>query len=309
VSVPAPAWIALAVLGTIAAAVIGLLVAHSGSSSQSPAPLNQHAAAGAAEVSYPSGWRVLPASAAPAVGLSNPVALSPTASSSSREKLVVGIAKTSPPTLLPQTLLATLPAAPSPQVVTLGQHRFYRYLNLSAGGGVTESAYATPATIGTVVALCEVSSPSSTFTGDCERVLATLRLSSGQPLPLGLNVTYAKDLSQVLAKLNVTRSSAGAQLARARDAAAQAKAASQLAAAHNTAAASLLRLDAGPAKTANAALATALRSTGDAYTALSRAASRNDARGYRAAQGSLAKATRAVNAALAQLTKLGYQVR
>ena len=63
----------------------------------------------------------------------------------------------------------------------------------------------------------------------------SLRLLSGNLLPLGTSASYAASLSRTVGTLNRARSSADALLQRARTAQEQAKAASQLASAHATA--------------------------------------------------------------------------
>jgi hypothetical protein len=121
--------------------------------------------------------------------------------------------------------------------------------------------------------------------------------------------TYASELNAVIAKLNATRASAGLSLREARTGHAQSAAAAELAAAHSAAAAALTRLAPGSvASGANAALATALRQTGGAYAALARAAARGDAAAYRAAASALRRLSAGLNAAYADLSRLGFQV-
>jgi hypothetical protein len=192
--------------------------------------------------------------------------------------------------------------------VTLGGLRFYRYLNLSPRGATLESVYALPSTVGTILGECVTGGARPSFARSCERVLATLRLSSGSLLPLGVSVSYAHALNQAISTLNAVRSGAGAQLHAPGNAGARAKAAASLAAAHAAASAAVSRLDAGPASTANSSLASALTLAANAYTALARAAAHSDVRAYASAEVSLANATSAMAAALAQLGRLGYSV-
>jgi hypothetical protein len=145
-------------------------------------------------------------------------------------------------------------------------------------------------------------------TGGGHSTPAPVKHGSGTVLPAGPSSTYATGLNAALSKLNAVRSSAGSQLRSARDAAAQAKAADVLAAAHAAAASELLRLDAGAAAAANSAVATALRMTADDYRALALAAASGNAGGYSAASSSLTRAAQALNSALARLSGLGYQV-
>ncbi len=131
---------------------------------------------------------------------------------------------------------------------------------------------------------------------------------SGGVISPGPNAAYAASLDRVIGRLNAVRSSAGAQLHRAHDAHAQAAAANGLASAHFQAALALLHLNAGVATTENATLIAALRTTGDAYAALARAAAGNDSHGYSQATVALGHANDALNSALARLRSLGYLV-
>jgi hypothetical protein len=257
-------------------------------------------------ITAPSGWRGQTARTDPQLSLNDELALSP---ASGGGKLLIGTTVTANSDLLPQGLLSSLAVAPTPQIVTLGKVSFYRYLNLSPRGqSTTETVYAAPTTLGTVLGVCVTRHAPAGLARSCELVLASLRLGSGTVLPLGPSSSYATGLNAVLSQLNAVRSSAGSQLGSARDAAAQARAANALAAAHAAAASELLQLDAGTATAANSAVATALRMTADAYRALAAAAATGNAPGYNAASGALNGAAHALNSALARLSALGYQV-
>jgi hypothetical protein len=297
----------LAVGATLVAAALGFLVARTTGGGTAVASLDKHASAGLLRVSFPSGWRreTPPATLQP--GLTDELALAP--ASSTGGSLVIGRAQTADPSLLPQSLLVRLPRTPSGQLVTLGGASFYRYLNLTPlGRHSSESVYALPTTVGTILGVCMSNTPSASFIVSCERVLGTLRLASGSVVPAGPNSTYATGLNQVITTLNAARTAASSQLRAARGATALASAANQLAAADTKAGSALLRLNPGPAATANASLATALRTTGDEYRALARAAENNDVSGYQSADASLKRSTEAVNSAFAELGKYGYRV-
>jgi ATPase family associated with various cellular activities (AAA) len=299
----------LVVGGTLAAAALGFLVARTTGGGTAVAALDKHASAGLLRVSFPSGWRREPPPAAVQLGVTDELALAP--ASSAGGSLVIGRAQTADPSLLPQSLLATLRSTPSGQVVTLGGARFYRYLNLSPlGRHSSESLYALPTTVGTILGVCASNAPSASFTINCERVLGTVKLASGSVLPAGPNSSYAAALNQVIATLNTARTTAGSQLRGARGPTALANSANQLAAADSQAGSALLSLNAsaGPAAAANSALATALRTTADEYRALARAAENNDLSGYQAADTALKRSTQAVNSAFAELGRFGYRV-
>jgi ATPase family associated with various cellular activities (AAA) len=299
-------WWLVGLCAIVALAALGFALARATRTHSSAAPHKQ-VSAGPIRVSIPSDWHQLPAPAGLPLRLADQLVVGP--SGSARGALVVGRATTSDPSLLPEGLLTALPAAPRAQLVTLGATEFYRYSGLSPrGAGTTLSVYSVPTTNGTVLGICALQGAGSGFVADCERVLSTLTLSSGEPLLPGPSATYGLALGQVISTLSAARSLDGARLRAAHTPAAVAAAANALSAAHAGAASAVLRLSPGSAGSANSALASALRMTAAAYAALSLAAAHNDTAGYHAAEVELTRATHAVDAAFAGLSKLGYRV-
>ena len=297
----------IALLGIPIAALLGFMLAQGSGSHPTRAALDRHASTGSVQIDYPTDWGRRTPRLAPPLGLTDELALGPATPSDAQ--LVVGSAGAGDLPQLPEPLLASFAGAPSAQIVTLGGIRFYRYLNPSLrGGGAPESIYALPTTGGAVIGVCTTPHGDSAFTSSCERILGTIRLTSGRVLALGPSVSYAAGLDRVIGKLNAVRRTAGAQLRSAHGAQGQAEAADRLALAHEAAASALVQIDAGSATAANGAVATALRTTGTAYAALSRAAAHADAAGYRNASASIMRATTALNSALARLGQLGYRV-
>jgi hypothetical protein len=303
-----PSRLVLAVGCTIIVAALGFVIARVTSNPASSAALDRHATAGLLNVSFPSGWRRTSPPARPQLGLTDELAVAP--AGASQGMLVIGrTTVTGNANLLPESLLATLPVAPKPQTVTVGKRNVYRYPNLHSGRtDEPESVYAVPTTVGNVVGVCLPQRAPASFASTCQQIFASLRLASGTLLPLGPSPSYASALNAVISRLNAVDARLGAQLRNAPDAEGQAKAADELGQAHAAAAAELVRVSAGPANGANTALVTALTLTAGAYRALGRAAAREDARGYGAATASLARATSALDSALAQLRTQGYEV-
>jgi hypothetical protein len=295
--------LALAVAAIVLAGVLGFLIARSGGGGSAPAAVRL-ATAGPVQISYPSTWRERALPPAQTAGLTNGLAVGPAGPSPGL--LVIG---TSPPDSahpLAQPLRAALTQTTAANVLTLGGIDFNVYPGSPAVGG---SFYALPTTAGTVFAMCLSSAPASGFTHSCQRVLGSLRLTSGRILPPGQSATYASAVNQAMSRLNAARTKAAAQLRDATTGTAQAAAATQLAAAHTTAASALAQLTSvGPATAANAAVVTALRATASAYTALARAATDNDAAGYSQATSALTQAQDSLQSALTRLGSLGYQV-
>jgi hypothetical protein len=297
------AAVALAVAATILAAGLGFLA---GKATRGHAALRPtRTSIGLGTIAIPTAWH---RHAPPAnLGLSSAVAVAP--ARGGERMLVVGSANTGAPTFLPASLLASLPAAPTPQVVRMGPLQFYRYQILSAPGqSRAETVYVLPTTGGTIVGDCLASVLGGGFDSSCQGVLATLRLSSASALSLTPSATYTSELDHALIPLNRVRLAHSPQINTARSRLAVARAARALANAHATAAASLGTADAGVATAANAALVTALSQTADAYRALARAALRENRAGYQRAQAALARAGSAVTTAYAELQSLGYRV-
>jgi hypothetical protein len=222
---------------------------------------------------------------------------------------VIGTSRADRVSHLSQPLRVALSGRSPANVVTLGGLNYNLYQNVTAHGRSAGSLYALPTTAGTVFGVCLTSGAPSGFNQSCERVLATLRLTSGRILPPGQSETYASALNRALSKLNAARSKAGSQLRLARSAQAQAAAASALAAAHTAAASALSQLrTAGPATAANSAVVAALRANATAYAALARAAVDNNPVGYSQASSAVSRSSSSLQSALARLGSLGYQV-
>ena len=272
-----------------------------------PPPLDRQATVADLKVNYPSDWRV--ESDAPDARLALTDALTLAAPSVKNGQLVIGTAHPASPRGLPAGVQSTLSSRPTPQVVTLGNADFYRYLDLApAGGAAAETIYTLPTTVGTVTAVCSAQSPTTAFTATCERVLATVQLTGGDVLSLGVDPSYAFALNRILDQLNVVRRSAGAGL-RARDLRTRASAAAALATAHARAASAAGRISVTGMSVANPALVSALNLNAAAYRALARAAAAQNVAGYARAETAIAIANRALDAAFAQLRGLGYQIR
>jgi hypothetical protein len=298
---------ALALACVLVAAVLGFAVARlTGGNAPAPAPDDQ-ASAGPVQISFPSSWHRQGLPRAEAHGLAGALAVGP--ATPGRGLLVIGTRRADGVNHLSQPLRVALSGRSPANVVTLGGLNYNLYQNLTAHGRSAGSLYALPTTAGTVFGVCLTSGAPSGFNQSCERVLATLRLTSGRILPPGQSVTYASALNRALSKLNAARSKAGSQLRLARSARAQAAAASDLAAAHTGAASALSQLrTAGPATAANSAVVAALRANAIAYAALARAAVDNNSAGYSQASSAVSRASSSLQSALARLGSLGYQV-
>jgi serine/threonine protein kinase len=304
-----PVGAALAVLvgAAIIAGVVGFLVApSSGGSPAKPEPLAHTASAGPITFAVPASWRRVTPPTNP-VNLSGAVAYA--AERPAGGTLVVGTAKTTGPSLLPDALVSDVGTLPTRQVVSLGSAgRFYRYLSLSpSSGGGPANVYAQPTTNGVVIAACLLDGAGSAFPGACERSIGSVHLSSGTALALGPSASFASALSGTIGKLNSSVGRDEAALRAANKPGDQASAANRLASAYRDAGAAIAKLTPPPgAASAVAALAAALKKTGSGYGAVATAASHSNANGYNAARASISSDTGAINSAVSNLAQLGY---
>ena len=300
---PGRLHLALAVAAALAAAIVGFLIAHSsGSSPTGPSALTHPFSAGVLSVDAPATWQQ---GASSVSDLQDELSISPARGAGT---IVLG-RTTAVPTTLPATLLAELPRAPAPAVVTLAGTRFYRYLGLQPrDGSGPVSVYVLPTTVGTVVAECLGHGAGVGFASTCERVVSTLRLSSGTALAIGPSASYATGLDRAMTVLTKRVAEAAARLHTARTPQGQAKAANGAAAAYQSALSAVSALDAGMASADNQAVASALRSIAGGFQSLRTAALRNDAAGFAAAERTIASGQSSLQAAIGQLAKLGYSV-
>jgi hypothetical protein len=298
---------ALAMAGVLCAAAIGFVVAPTSTNSPST---GASAASRAAEppfsVSYPATWQRQAGSSVAQLPLSSKLAIGPVHPAGSGA-MTIGMATTTDPSLLPSALISALGNRPSPQVVTLGGNQFYRYLDLNLPGTAgPETVYALPTTAGTLIATCPTGGAAG-FAEQCENVLGTLRLSGGRVIGLGPNATFAAGLTPIVTRLGSLARQRQAQLSQAKTPAGQASAAAALAEAYGRAASAVAQLHPGPAAaTATAALVSALRSSANGYSALGRAATRQDKQAYDSARSSITSAAAAITAAFGKLSALGY---
>jgi hypothetical protein len=296
-----------AFVAAIAAAAGFILAPGSGSAPATPLALSQTASTREISISYPSAWRQT--SAATSLQLSDRIGLGPTHGGGGA--LIVGIATATDLTLLPKGFAATLLSPPQGAGVQLGSMVYRRYLNLLPRDATTpETVYALPTTAGTVIASCVAPAANATeFAAGCEHVIASLRLRSGQALPLTASPAFAKSLGEVIRTLDEARATEGHQLVAAKRPADQAAAARRLAAAHAAAATAAGRLAPGPiGADANVAIVAALQKLSSAYDSLAGAAQHEDKRGYAAASTAVNQADASLRAGFVQLRQDGYAI-
>ncbi|MGZ4299202.1 MAG: hypothetical protein ACXVVK_19365, partial [Solirubrobacteraceae bacterium] len=160
----------------------------------------------------------------------------------------------------------------------------------------------------TITAVCSAPTYTTRFTSNCERVLSTLKLTTGDVLSVSVDPGYALELNRILDPLNGVRRSAGPRL-RAGKVHTRMLAASALATAHARAATAAGDIPGGRVSSANRALVSALAQNAAAYKALARAAGKQNVPAYGRAEAAIASAGSGLTAAYAQLRALGYTIR
>jgi serine/threonine protein kinase len=300
--------VALVVGIVVVFALIGYLAAPSRTKHE-PAAAARTVASDALTLRYPAGFTPRSVPSIRGLQLADARAVAP----AGRPQLAVvaGRTQATGPTLIPSGLSRGVGQLPKPSRVRLGKLEALRYDSVRLTGSTTAlRLYAVPTSSGTVLIACEAPAAGlAALTPGCDHVAASLQLRSGHGFPAGPSTTYADALAGVLTKLGAARSEARSQIAAAKTAAGQATAATRAAAAYGQAATTLRALKPSPYDAAaNTSLASALAQTGSAYGRLARAA-RDRARGrYRSARAAVGRGERSVTAALAALTKLGYEV-
>ena len=259
-------------------------------------------------VGLPAQWRR--ADRAPAIeGLDLAGAMTLAAGPRSDAGLVVGRVDREGAGLLPQALARAVKPAPGlTEAVRTPALQGYRNAGLRVAGyaGVLDVVTA-PTSRGTLAFVCFVPAAAGATREECRQVVASARLVGGEAAPVGTNAGYAQRLNAALTRLNTEVRTRRRELAGARTPRGQASIAAGLARVHAQAASSIRAAEPGAlAADANAAIATALQQTGNAYGRMASTA-RTGARGrYDTARRAVARAEGATRDAIAALERLGY---
>ncbi len=304
-------WIAM-----VAALVIGGVVGYLlGKPADEPAPpraadtgLSSSTTAGALNVRFPGSWeRRGEAPTIPGLKLNDQVALGPGASDD--QGVVVGMSDATGPLLLPTPFLASLgESLRKGDRVKLGELEAIRYEGLESNGfDGSLTVFAAPTSGGVATVACFAPPGSGqAFRPDCERVAGSLAVDGETALPVGADPAYGKDLDRVVTALNTRRKAGRDVLAKARTPRAQSQAAAALADTYALAGADLRGVASGPVTApANDAIAKALQNGATAYKGLAKA---SKPAAFRRASARVKNAEARVDARLAALKALGYDV-
>ena len=303
---------AVAAVVLVVAAVAGYFL---GKPSDEPAPpradsgLRSSTTAGAISLRFPGSWeRRGEAPKIPGLALKDQVAVGP--GGSQGQGVIAGMSDATGPLLLPAGFVAGLSEPPRPaDRVKLGKLEALRYEGLEADGfgGRALTVFAAP-TGGGVATLACFAPPGggAAFRADCERVAGSLAVEGETAYPVGADPAYGKDLNRVFTALAKRRKAGRTALAGASSPAGQRQAAAALADAYALARADLAGVESGPVTAqAHAAVGKALGGAAAAYRRLSKA---QRPAGFRRATRAVRRAEARVQARLAGLKALGYDV-
>jgi Protein kinase domain len=305
-SAGAPIAVAVALAAALAAG--GFLLGDSGTSS-GPGNLPNTALAGHLQLDYPSSWRPTTAPAPIAgVDFSEPVRLAaaqPGAAVTAGE--VPGAAG---PTLLSERFRTRLEGGlPPGEPVLLGTLQALRFGGLrERGSSLVLTVYVVPTSAGVATVACSSSSAATgSFTSECGRVAATLRLIGARAYPLSPSDEYARAIGGALARLRAAVAASAAQLRAAGSLAAQATATARLSASYASAERELAALEVSPLdREAHRAIVSGLAGLARGYADASAAARRGDPAAYGRARNALGGAASSVETGLRHLGTLGY---
>ncbi len=300
-------------LAAVVAAILGFVIgggSGGGSEDEGGGAPTVAASSGDLAAKFPSGWKApAQAPAVPGYTFSEPIAQAP--GGKGAESVTIGqVENANNPSLLPPDFLKALGLdageLPPRQAVRLVDNKLeaYRYANLRPRGvddPVTLFTVPTSAGVATVACI----DPSA----DCESIANTLKLNGGTAFPVGPNKAYADSLGKILGGLDKKATAGRKALEGADTPKQQAAAAKDLSAAYKSASSQVSKLEVSPADaTANAALATALKKTGDAYGKLASAASSGNDSAYKKASKQVEAGEKSVAAALGGLAESGYKL-
>jgi len=284
------------------AAVLGFVLGSSGGDSSEPAG-SETIAAGAFDIAPPGGWtRSAGPAQIPGLDLGQDAVTVTPSGGADKGTLTVGMTESTDSTLLPKSFLSELSSKPKPtDGVRLGDLEAFRYKGLKPKGFSQQlTVYAAPTTEGVATVACAAPAAVATaFLSECESVSTTLTVKSGKAYPLGADDDYATDVSDRINALNSARSSGISKMKSAKSGKSQASAATSIATAYATAAATLKDADVSPQFAgANSDLVKALSKAESAYKSLSSAARAESSSRYKSASKKVKSAESAVSRAL-----------
>jgi len=308
----------IAALILLTAAVLGYLAGR-GHSTAAPVESAREVSNAGTTLSYASasGWQ--PTSGAPALPgltIAQPLVLAP-GGDGARAGLIVGQLLGSESSPLPPQLLAHLSQLPSTAVVDLSNTQAYQYSRLSDTGSTsTLTLYTIPnSPTSTTAIVCYASAGFSSYMQACEKLAATLTISTGSPQAevrtenrLTPEVAYGRQISAAVTRVNALLLTLRPEIYRGASRPAVSTLARRLSDGLASAAESVSAASPpAAAERVHAALSESLGQARAAYAALGDAVDAGNASAYAAARTQIYAAEAALSTALKDLALLGYQ--
>jgi hypothetical protein len=291
-------------------AIVGFLIGHN---PHERVEATREASARVGSLDYPSasGWeRASGAPMVPGLSITQPLELAPHAKSSSAGLIVGQLARDSVP--LPVSFLSLLREPPTTEVVFLLNTQAYRYSHLAvAGYDRTLTLYVIPnASSGKTAIACYASPAFLLYMRECERIAATFITfdpASEEVLDLTPDVRYAGQVRAAVERVDELRDTLRPGMGTAAAASTVQRLATRLGDGVANVAKSLSAVEAPlPASAAHATLVEALWRESGAYLGFAAAAASESSVKYAAARTQVYYAEGRINAALEDLSLLGY---
>jgi serine/threonine protein kinase len=301
-----------AVAGVVVVAVLAVvLVGRGGDDPPAPAatraahvaPTSSTLSAGPLSVRLPAGWGRRAADALGGLELDGAAVAGPPGDGGGT--VVVGLAASTSPTLLPDALASSAPP-PAPETLAGGLSA-YRYDGLDLGGGSRAVVYAVPTEAGVATVACRQPAPADdAFAAACTGIARSLAVADTQVFTAGPSAQYADAVTDAVRDANHLLTSTALQ--RAKTPASQSRAVDGFPARLDRIAAHLRALALSPVDRApNIALARAIAGLATGYGSLASAAHRSQPERYRQASAKLRAARSAAASSLADLRAAGYR--
>ncbi len=295
---------------SVAAAAAAFHVSRSGANPVAEVTLTQTTTNGDVELRFPDGWRRTSADlAVGALRLDDPIVLAQGRTGGSM--MMAGLSPATGATLLPAAVLRRLDGAPRPTRVRLGGRTAERYADLRLRGLTRPmTIFVVPTSEGALTLAC-LAKPQqvAALRSACDRVAQSMLPTRGRAIALGPSARYQEHLNRLVGVLDATRADRRTKLASALTATRQAHLAEELSSAYADARAAGARARVSPREAAaHRRILAAIGDAGGAYERLAAAARADNQAGYVQARSAVAYGERRVRAALAALSRLGYEV-
>ena len=225
--------------------------------------------------------------------------------------MMAGLSPATGASLLPAAVLRRLDGAPAPTRVRLGARIAARYSDLRLRGLARPmTVFVVPTTEGALTLACLARPQQVAALRDvCARVARSMLATRGRAIALGPSARYQEHLNGLMGVLDATRVDRRTKLASALTPQRQAHLAEELSGAYADARATGARERVSPREAAaHRRILAAIGDASSAYERLAAAARADSQAGYDRARSAVAFTERRVRAALAALSRLGYEV-